>query len=188
MTSSEPIRRVSSKLLRGAWRTGELACSALRKARLRLMYPGFHADRATFIGPGCDIRVAPGGALRLRACAVTRNVTLTSGPGARMTIDAHYLGPGSVIVAREHVSIGAGTKVAENAVIRDANHDHSVPLTLMRFTSAPVTIGEDVWLGARSTVLAGVSIGDHCSIGAGAVVTRSVPAGSRAWGVPARVH
>ncbi|WP_257996433.1 DapH/DapD/GlmU-related protein [Microbacterium sp. UMB0228] len=188
MTPTAALRRTVAKLLRGAWRLGELACSSARKTRLRLMYPGFDADRTTFIGPGCDIRVSPGGTLRVRSCAVTRNVTLTAGPGARLSIEAHYLGPGTVVVAREEVLLGRGTKVAENVVIRDANHDHTVPLAEMRFVAAPVVIGEDVWLGARATVLAGVTIGDHSSIGAGAVVTRSVPADSRAWGVPARVQ
>lgn len=50
-----------------------------------------------------------------------------------------------------------------------------------------VTIGNDVWLGARVVVTAGVTIGDGCIVGAGAVVTRDLPPGSIAAGVPARV-
>jgi len=50
-----------------------------------------------------------------------------------------------------------------------------------------VVIGNDVWLGARVVVTAGVSIGDGCIVGAGAVVTRNLPPGSIAVGVPARV-
>lgn len=51
----------------------------------------------------------------------------------------------------------------------------------------PVTIGNDCWFGANVTVCPGVSIGDNCVIGAGSVVTRSIPPGSFAAGVPARV-
>ena len=51
----------------------------------------------------------------------------------------------------------------------------------------PVTIGNNVWLGANVTVLAGVSIGDNAVIGAGSVVTRSIPANVVAVGVPCRV-
>jgi acetyltransferase-like isoleucine patch superfamily enzyme len=51
----------------------------------------------------------------------------------------------------------------------------------------PVHIGRDTWLGAGVTVLPGVSIGDGAVVGAGSVVTRDVPAGARAAGVPARV-
>lgn len=50
-----------------------------------------------------------------------------------------------------------------------------------------VHIGNDCWLGASVTVCPGVTIGDGCVIGAGSVVTRSIPAGSFAAGVPARV-
>ena len=50
-----------------------------------------------------------------------------------------------------------------------------------------MVIGDDVWLGARVMVVAGVEIGDGCIIGASSVVTRSVPAGSIAVGNPARI-
>ena len=49
-----------------------------------------------------------------------------------------------------------------------------------------VVIGNDVWLGTRVIVTAGVTIGDGCIVGAGAVVTKDIPAGSIAVGVPAR--
>jgi maltose O-acetyltransferase len=51
----------------------------------------------------------------------------------------------------------------------------------------PVTIGNDVWIGDRVTILPGVTIGDGCIISAGAVVTHDVPEYSIAAGVPARV-
>ncbi len=50
-----------------------------------------------------------------------------------------------------------------------------------------IHIGNDVWLGAQVVVTAGVSIGDGCIVGAGAVVTKDLPPGSIAAGVPARV-
>ena len=51
----------------------------------------------------------------------------------------------------------------------------------------PVTIGNDVWLGRRVIIMPGVNIGDGCVIGAGAVVTKDIPAYSVAAGVPAKV-
>ena len=51
----------------------------------------------------------------------------------------------------------------------------------------PVVIGDDCWFGANVTVCPGVTIGNGCVIGAGSVVTRSIPAGSFAAGVPCRV-
>jgi acetyltransferase-like isoleucine patch superfamily enzyme len=54
-------------------------------------------------------------------------------------------------------------------------------------TSAPVTIGDRVWLGARVTVLPGVTIGDDVVVAAGAVVTRDLAPGAVYGGVPARL-
>ena len=51
----------------------------------------------------------------------------------------------------------------------------------------PVTIGNDVWIGGNVTILPGVTIGDNCTIGAGAVVTHDIPANSIAVGNPAKV-
>lgn len=51
----------------------------------------------------------------------------------------------------------------------------------------PVSIGNDVWLCANVVVCGGVTIGDHCVIGAGSVVTRDIPANSLAAGNPCRV-
>ena len=50
----------------------------------------------------------------------------------------------------------------------------------------PIRIGKGVWIGANATVLAGVTIGDHAVVAAGAVVTKDVPARAIVGGVPAR--
>ncbi|WP_352232128.1 DapH/DapD/GlmU-related protein [Marivivens sp. LCG002] len=51
----------------------------------------------------------------------------------------------------------------------------------------PVKIGNDVWIGTRSIILPGVSIGDHSIIGAGSIVTKSFPAYSVIGGNPAQL-
>lgn len=51
----------------------------------------------------------------------------------------------------------------------------------------PITVGNNVWIGAGVTVLGGVTIGDNTVIGAGSVVTKSIPSGVIAVGVPCRV-
>lgn len=53
--------------------------------------------------------------------------------------------------------------------------------------SAPIVIGNDVYIGIRSIILPGVTIGNRCVIGAGAVVTRSIPDNCVVVGVPARI-
>ena len=51
----------------------------------------------------------------------------------------------------------------------------------------PVKIGDDVWIGRRVIILPGVTIGDGCIIGAGAVITKDIPPYSVVVGVPAKV-
>ena len=51
----------------------------------------------------------------------------------------------------------------------------------------PVTLGRNVWVGANVSILPGVTIGDHCVIGAGSVATHSIPANSVAYGAPCEV-
>jgi maltose O-acetyltransferase len=62
-----------------------------------------------------------------------------------------------------------------------------IPMRLQPLKSAPVRIGNDVWIGARCIILPGVTIGDGAVLAAGAVVTRAVPANAIMGGVPAKV-
>lgn len=52
---------------------------------------------------------------------------------------------------------------------------------------AKVVLGNNIWLGENVTICKGVSIGDNCIIGIGSIVTKSIPSGSVAVGVPANV-
>lgn len=79
-------------------------------------------------------------------------------------------GPGVTVVCSNH-SIAAGQ------LIREQEGD-----------DADVTIGDDVWLGAHVVVTPGVTLGHGCVVGAGAVVTRDLPANSICMGVPATVR
>jgi acetyltransferase-like isoleucine patch superfamily enzyme len=95
-----------------------------------------------------------------------------------------------VIYAHGGVEIGDDTLIAMHCCIAAANHN--VPPMGVTIRSQPdvpakVRIGRDVWLGARVCVLAGVEIGDGCVVGAGSVVTTSLPPGAIAHGTPARV-
>lgn len=53
--------------------------------------------------------------------------------------------------------------------------------------SAPVTIGNNVWIGGGSILLPGVTIGDNVTIGAGSVVTKNIPDNVLAFGNPCRI-
>lgn len=101
-----------------------------------------------------------------------------------------FLGPYTVIYGHGGVMIGKDTLISMHCRILSSNH--TIPDKNCRIRSKPdillpVTIGEDVWLGAGATVLGGVTVGDGCVVGAGAVVTKDLPPYSVAVGVPAKV-
>lgn len=54
-------------------------------------------------------------------------------------------------------------------------------------STQPVVISDDVWIGANAVILPGVTIGRHCVIAAGAVVTKDVPDNTLVGGIPAKV-
>jgi acetyltransferase-like isoleucine patch superfamily enzyme len=83
------------------------------------------------------------------------------------------------------IDIGDGSLIGHNAVITTLNHD-MLPSRRADMHPARVVIGRGVWFGANVTVLPGVSIGDGAVVGAGAVVTKDVPAGAVVVGVPAK--
>ena len=111
--------------------------------------------------------------------------------GGRMEIgDRAYIGPYCVLLCSEAITIGPDTMLAPHVVIADADHGMDVPCEPMRAQpqiTAPITIGSDCWIGANATIVKGVTIGDGAIIGAGAVVTREIPPGAVAAGVPARI-
>ncbi|HEY3897841.1 MAG TPA: acyltransferase [Chthoniobacter sp.] len=92
------------------------------------------------------------------------------------------IGAGSRIVAWDRVTIGDDFMASDLLNLNSGFHD---PLTLEPGV-APIAIGDRVWCGTRVTICAGVEIGDDVVIGAGSVVTKSLPSNCVAYGVPAR--
>ncbi len=96
----------------------------------------------------------------------------------------------TVIASHGSISIGDDTLIAEHVTIRGSQHryDHGGrPKAKQGDIIKPVAIGSNVWIGAKAIILPGVTIGDHAVVGAGAVVTRSVPPRVIVAGNPARV-
>ncbi len=84
------------------------------------------------------------------------------------------------------IEIGDGSLIGHNTTIATLNHDFN-PAKRQNLTPSPVKIGRNVWIGSDCTILPGVEIGDGAIIGAGSVITKSIPANTIAVGNPARV-
>jgi len=87
------------------------------------------------------------------------------------------------------IAIGAACQIATRVQLLTATHPIDPDARRAGWESgAPITLGDNVWLGGGVIVCPGVTIGSDTVVGAGAVVTRDLPAGVVALGAPARVH
>jgi maltose O-acetyltransferase len=125
------------------------------------MAPTANIERGAFVGSGTHISI---------------------GHRSSIGVNASIHGP---------LSIGANVMMGPDVRIYALSHSTAsseIPMIDQGFDEPrPVIIEDDVWIGARAIVLPGVQIGRSSIIGAGAVVTKSVPAFSLAAGNPARV-
>jgi acetyltransferase-like isoleucine patch superfamily enzyme len=98
-----------------------------------------------------------------------------------------YINRFTMFDASESIEVGHNCLIGPFCYVTDHDHgmESSSPRSEQPLTSAPVQIGNNVWIGAGAIILKGVRIGDGAVIGAGAVVTRNVQAGAKVAGVPA---
>jgi len=140
------------------------------------------------IGPGVSFNSS----LRSNPIGCSRPVSLrTMRSDAEIILGAGVGLSGVSICAAKRVVLGEGTFVGADTIIFD-NDFHAPEGEWGWGAESPdnpraVTIGRGVFIGARCIVLKGVQIGDRAIVGAGAVVTRDVPAGHIAVGNPARI-
>ena len=112
---------------------------------------------------------------------------LNAHAGGRLEIGAGvFINYGCSFSAHTLVHVGDGCQIGQYALILDCDY-HNPDGSEGHGRPAPIVIGKRVWMGARVTVLKGVTIGSGSVIGAGSVVTRDIPPGVLAAGVPAAV-
>jgi acetyltransferase-like isoleucine patch superfamily enzyme len=103
--------------------------------------------------------------------------------------DRVYINRHTILDVNELLEIGEETMIGPGCYLTDHDHDFGKDKSpgATPLITEPVHIGKRCWLGAHVTVLKGVTIGDGTVVGAGSVVTKSLPAGVLAVGTPARV-
>lgn len=97
------------------------------------------------------------------------------------------LGDRVTILAFGGVKIGSRVMLAHDTSIITATHNHTNKVMVNEILYSSVDIGDDVWIGAKTIIMPGVTIGNGAVVGAGSIVTRSVPSNSIAFGAPAKV-
>lgn len=190
-------RRLAASALNRGW---EWACEL---GAIDTTHP--RARRFGSFGPGSVLVFPPGAVFNERWIHVGRDtmigprVSLTAGmaPGQEMISDPvisigdrTLIGRGSHIVGHLEIVIGDDVQTGPYVYVTDQNHryrDPETPIGRQWPDEAPVHIGSGSWLGAGVTVLPGAHIGRNVAVGAGAVVTGTLPDFSVAVGAPARV-
>jgi acetyltransferase-like isoleucine patch superfamily enzyme len=122
---------------------------------------------------------------------ISRNCVIQAKTGSVDIGPRSDIGCNTIVSSIAGITIGSCVLIAGNCYLGGGQYVHDrldVPMMdqgLM--TGPPLTIENDVWIGAGAIILDGITIGQGAIVGAGAVVTRDIPAYSIAAGVPARV-
>ena len=109
-------------------------------------------------------------------------------PNSELEIGSGYMNAGAQIRCKERITIGENCAIARNVLIMDFDaHLITYADGSTNRVTAPITIGNSVWIGAGATILKGVTIGDNAIIGAGSVVTKDVKPNTIVAGNPAKL-
>jgi acetyltransferase-like isoleucine patch superfamily enzyme len=150
---------------------------------------------AASIGPRVTLRGRPHvenlGTLTIgdhvRLVSTVATLELVTLPGGHLEIgDNVFVNYGSSLVSSAHVKIGNDCLIGTHVMVMDCDF-HRVEDKAWDTSGEPVVLEERVWLGNRSMVLKGVTVGHDAVVAAGSVVTHDVPPRSVVAGVPARV-
>lgn len=132
---------------------------------------------------GDDVSIARDGILFCTGIIAQKGIGITIGNRTGISARVYLAGQGGI-------TIGNDVIFGPNVQVFSENHIYSNSEKTIKeqgVTKKPVIIGNNCWIGAGATILAGVMIGDGSVIAAGSVVTKSVPANSIVAGVPAKV-
>lgn len=159
-----------------------------------LQYPGrIRIGEGVGIGRNAALRANtdanPGIALA-KGVNINDAVVINANRGFVTLGERSWLGPFCLVYGNGGVTIGRNVLVAGHTTINTVSHAAErcdIPINDQPVLTGPVVIEDDVWIGLNAVILQGVTLGHGCIVGAGAVVTRSIPPWSIAVGVPARV-
>ncbi len=138
-----------------------------------------------------SLYVAKSASLEVDAFDVYAGSRINVNNGAKLSLGSGYMNHDCVIDCFDSISIGHHVVISERVALRDSDN-HSIQdagdMALDNSVkTAPIVVGDHVWIGMNVTVLKGVAIGEGAIVAAGSVVNKDVPPHCLVAGVPAKV-
>lgn len=163
--------------------------SMARYMLLRIRYfSAIQMSPYLFLDGGLSIYIMGCGRIHLgKKTFLGRNVELLARDAIVSIGDGTTINSYSRIVSFDRVTVGKRCAIAQFVCIVDHDHRYAKNGRMNGYVTAPISIGNDVWIGDKAIILKGVTIGDGAVIGAHAVVNIDVPPNCIAVGVPAKI-
>jgi acetyltransferase-like isoleucine patch superfamily enzyme len=154
--------------------------SFLRFCIIKLFHVrNFSFNAVNIVSPFVEIELEKNSSLKLGKLLKARSRTeIRVREGAAVEIGDHtFLNHGCMIVSHQKIKIGNGVQFGPNVLLYDHDHDFRIQggLKDLKYTTAPIKIGDNVWIGANTIILKGSQIGDSCVVGAGCVIKGEFP-------------
>ena len=137
-------------------------------------FNGFTFNGISFIAKRCSIQFGHSSALHFGTMvSIESNTLIGVRDNSKVYIgDGVFINRNCTIVSHNEIRLSDGVTIGPNCCIYD--HDHDIK-NRGNFITAPVIIGKNVWIGANTVILKGVTIGDGVVVAAGSIVTKDIP-------------
>ena len=158
-------------------------CGMIKMAWTKLFHPkSFAGPLISLVSPYTEITIDHGAELRIGSNFKMRDgakIRVRKGAGCKLGKNVS-VNSNNMIACHVCIEIGDDVQLSPNVQIYDHDHDFRAEggVKSGKYKTAPVKIGNNVWIGANTVILKGTEIGDNCVIGAGSIVKGTIPAGA----------
>ena len=185
------MREIVAKILRRVAKLNYEIKSRFRGLIVRLKYPACKIGCNVKIGRNVQFNISDGGSISIGdGTCIKDNCVLVAKHGPLVIGKNSFVGWGTIICSNQEVIIGEDCLIGEFVTIRDQNHGSSLndgPFRQQPMKTDAIEIGDNVWIGAKATVLPGSILGNNLIVAANCVVNSTFESGVIVGGIPASV-
>lgn len=185
------IRKLAGKFSRTLSAFNSDVRSKIRNQLIRLKYSSCTIGRDVTIGRNVQLSVTDGGWVSIGDGTTIKDNCVIVAKHGSLTIGTNsFIGWGTIICSNQEIKIGDDCLIAEFVTIRDQNHGTSLgddPFRKQPMETKPIKVGNNVWIGAKASVLAGSSIAANSIVAAHCLVNTTVESQTIVGGIPASV-